>query len=129
MNQYVRNAMNKLIVTTALGLVLFALPAAAADRSGTTGGTGASMQVKCDSQRTGYAAGGVRDSRCDTGAATGTDRSRSYDTQSGGKSDPMGAPRMSPDGPSGSGAGGGAGAGPGGAGGGSGSGGSGGSGG
>jgi hypothetical protein len=78
------------------------------------------MQVKCDPQRAGYTAGGVRDSRCDTGAATGTDRSRSFDTRSGSKSDPMGSPGKSPDGPSGSGAGGGAGGGSGGAGGGSG---------
>jgi hypothetical protein len=94
--------MTKLIITTALGLTLFAIPAAAADRSGTTTGTGTAPHIRCDEQRTGYTVGGLRDPRCDAGILSGPGRSRLYDTRPGRPSDPTASPLQSPGGPGGS---------------------------
>lgn len=113
--------MRKFIVATALGLVVAAAPALAADRSGTTSGTGTTA-VKCDPDRVGYTMAGAQDPRCTA------ERSRSYDTRTGPGSDATAPPQKGLDGPRGNGAGSGAGSGSGGAFGAGGSGGSGGSG-
>lgn len=80
--------MKTLILTTAVGLALLTGPVAAADRSGTTTGTGTS--VDC----TGPSA--TSDPRC----ASRSDRSRSFDTRGQKSGSPMTSPQRGPEGES-----------------------------
>lgn len=98
---YSKDLEMRIITTTVLGICLVAAPAIAADKSGSTTGTGAPSATgagsitaqECQQQRV---RGATIDPRCKD-----LDRNRSSDMKSGGPADATSRPGTGPDGPSG----------------------------